>query len=89
LRAKPSFTVRGALGQLAFGILVLVAFVWFIQVRRVPSNLVAVRDCENRYAEARTQADTALVDLRELVFQDPAKKGVIETCGVLRKSGRL
>lgn len=69
---------RNLVGQLVMGFLVLVAFVWLLQVGRAPLHLVALRDCENAYAAARTAADTLVVDERPLVV------GQRKTCGGLR-----
>lgn len=81
------FSLRSVASQIGFGVLLVAALFWFVQARRVPTNVVAARDCENRYAEARTAADSLSVDQRVLVFADRSNPN--RTCRDLRLEGRL
>jgi len=79
---KPS----GWIGQLG-GIIVIVALIlWFVQMRKAPTNLLQRRDCERAYADARTAADTATVDQRRPVL---GQSSDTVTCGTFRRAGRL
>ena len=79
---KPS----GWIGQLG-GIIVIVALIlWFVQMRKAPTNLLQRRDCERAYADARTAADTATVDQRRPVL---GQSSDTITCGTFRRAGRL
>ena len=75
------------LGQLAIGLLVIAAFVWLMQAGKAPMQVLVRRDCENRYLQARTSADTVAVDhqVSPLLQRDTAGK----TCGALRAAGAL
>ena len=76
----------GWIGQLG-GIIVIVALIlWFVQMRKAPTNLLQRRDCERAYADARTAADTATVDERRPVL---AQSSDTITCGTFRRAGRL
>ena len=76
----------GWIGQLG-GIIVIVALIlWFVQMRKAPTNLLQRRDCERAYADARTAADTATVDQRRPVL---GQSSDTITCGTFRRAGRL
>jgi hypothetical protein len=69
------------------GIIVIVALiVWFVQMRKAPTNLLQRRDCERAYAEARTASDSAMVDQRRPILGQSTDT---LTCGTFRKSGQL
>ena len=79
---KPS----GWASQLA-GIIVIVALIlWFVQMRKAPTNLLQRRDCERAYAEAHTASDTAAVDRRPPILGQATDT---VTCGSMRRSGQL
>lgn len=63
----------------------LTAFLWFLQMRRAPANVLERRDCEHAYATARTMTDTAAIDRRRPLGVAP---GDGLTCGALRASQR-
>lgn len=67
---------------------VLAVILWFIQMRRAPMHLLERRDCQKAYAAARTAADSAIVDSRQLLGTD-RPDSLAQTCGGLRKAGRL
>jgi hypothetical protein len=78
---------RGAWATQLGGIIVVVALIlWFVQMRKAPTNLLQRRDCERAYAEARTAADTATVDQRRPILGQSTDT---LTCGTLRRAGRL
>ena len=80
-------TSRGAWAGQLWGIIVIVALIlWFVQMRKAPSNLLQRRDCERAYAEARTAADTATVDQRRPILGQSTDT---LTCGTFRRAGRL
>ena len=71
------------------GAVIAVAFLfWFLQIRSSPARVVALRQCENRYAAARTRLDSLAVDTLQ-VLQDRSTEVLHETCGALRRAGRL
>ena len=73
-------------GQLG-GLIVIVALIlWFVQMRKAPTNLLQRRDCERAYEAARTASDTAAVDQRRPVLGQSTDT---LTCGTFRRSGRL
>jgi hypothetical protein len=78
---------RGAwAGQLG-GLVVIVALIlWFVQMRKAPTNLLQRRDCERAYEAARTASDTASVDQRRPVLGQSTDT---LTCGTFRRAGRL
>lgn len=59
---------------------------WFVQMRKAPTNLLQRRDCERAYADARTASDTATVDQRRPVLGQSTDT---LTCGAFRRAGRL
>jgi hypothetical protein len=59
---------------------------WFVQMRKAPTNLLQRRDCERAYADARSAADTATVDQRRPVL---GQSSDTVTCGAFRRAGRL
>ena len=67
---------------------VLAVILWFIQMRRAPMQLLERRDCQSAYAAARTVADSAAVDVRQPLGSD-RPDSLAQTCGDLRKAGRL
>ena len=67
--------------------MVVVALIlWFVQMRKAPTNLLQRRDCERAYEGARTASDTAAVDQRGPVLGQSTDT---LTCGTFRRSGRL
>ena len=78
---------RGAwAGQLG-GLIVIVAIIlWFVQMRKAPTDLLQRRDCERAYEAAHTASDTAAVDQRRPVL---GQSSDTLTCGTFRRSGRL
>lgn len=82
--AKP----RGIwVGQIGGIIVVLAIIFWFIQIRQAPMSLLKQRDCDRAYADARTAAESALVDRRRPILARSQVDTL--TCGSLRKSGQL
>ncbi len=75
-------------GQIITLLVVLAVLLWFVQARRAPLQLLERRDCQNAYAAAKTQADSALVDARQPLGGNRTDRGAV-TCGELRKMGRL
>jgi hypothetical protein len=59
---------------------------WFVQMRKAPTNLLQRRDCERAYEQARTASDTATVDQRRPLLGQSTDT---LTCGALRRTGRL
>jgi hypothetical protein len=81
--ARSRGTWAGQLGAL----LVIVALIlWFVQMRKAPTNLLQRRDCERAYAGARSAADTATVDQQRPVL---GQSSDTVTCGGFRRAGRL
>jgi hypothetical protein len=79
---------RTWLGQIAIVLVGVVVILWFMQARKAPLQLLERRDCENRYAAARTAVDTLAVDSqRPLDSQRPDTLPL--TCGALRRAGVL
>jgi len=87
LRAPPS-KARPWIGQLISVLVAIVVFLWFIQMRRAPMQLIERRACEHFYQDARTAAETLAIDGRPPI---PAQRPdtLTLTCGALRKAGRL
>ena len=78
--------IRAWVGQLGGILVVLALILWFVQMRKAPTNLLQRRDCERAYADARTAADTATVDQRRpLVGQATDTL----TCRAFRRTDRL
>ena len=75
--------------QVLFALLAVAAFVWFMQIGRVPMQVIQRRDCENQYRLAHTAADTEAVDERQPLVQSSTVRIDAPTCGTLRKSGKL
>ncbi|PYO92676.1 MAG: hypothetical protein DMD62_12560 [Gemmatimonadetes bacterium] len=71
-------------GQIVTLCVVLAVLLWFVQMRRAPMQLLERRDCQNAYAAAKTQADSASVDARQPLGDNRTDRGAI-TCGELRK----
>jgi len=76
------------LGQIITALVVIVVFLWFLQARSAPMQILERRACENAYREARTAADTLTVDARNAIERQPPST-TAATCGALRKAGRL
>jgi hypothetical protein len=74
-------------GQIGGVIVVLALIIWFVQMRKAPTNLLQRRDCERAYELARTASDSATVDQRHPVIG--STRGDTLTCGTLRRAGRL
>ena len=70
-------------------IIVLVTFLWLLLLRQGPTNVIAARDCENRYKLAASAADSAIIDDQPLVVAVPPRSRAPSTCGALRAMGRL
>jgi hypothetical protein len=70
--------------RIAIPLLVVFAFVWALQLGKAPRNLMARRDCENRYAQARSAAETLAVDRQAPVIQPGSRDTVQATCGSIR-----
>ncbi len=79
--------VERLVGQIITVLVVIVVFLWFLQARSAPMQVLERRACENAYREARTAADTLTVDARNPIEGRPTRSGA--TCGALRKAGRL
>ena len=78
---------RGAwAGQLGALIVIVALILWFVQMRKAPTNLLQRRDCERAYAAARTAAETATVDQRRPILGQSTDT---LTCGRFRRTGRL
>ena len=87
----PAGTTRPWVRQVINVLLAVVVFIWFLQMRRTPMRLMERRVCEHLYADARTAAETLVVDARPpMESQRPnTADGAALTCGALRKQGRL
>ena len=76
-------------GQIVGVFVVLAVILWFIQMRKAaPMQLLERRDCQKAYASVRTAAESAAVDLRQPLGAD-RPDSLAQTCGDLRKAGRL
>jgi hypothetical protein len=75
-------------GQIVGIFAVVAVILWFIQMRKAPMQLLERRDCQNAYANARTAAESAAVDVRQPLGAD-RPDSLAQTCGDLRKAGRL
>jgi len=75
-------------GQIVGIFVVLAVILWFLQMRKAPTQLLERRDCQNAYATARTAAESAAVDLRQPLGAD-RPDSLAQTCGDLRKAGGL
>ena len=73
-------------GQLGAIIVIVALILWFVQMRKAPTNLLQRRDCERAYEAARTASDTAAVDQRRPVL---GQSSDTLTCGTFRRSDRL
>ena len=80
--------MKNPLGQIVIAILAVVAFAWFMQMGKAPVHILVRRDCENRYAQARTRADTLVVDHFVPPLEQP-RDTLSATCGALRGAGSL
>ena len=80
--------VERLVGQIITVLVVIIVFLWFLQARSAPMQLLERRACENAYREARTAADTLTVDARNPIERQPPST-TTATCGALRKAGRL
>jgi hypothetical protein len=78
---------RPWIGRIATVLVAIVAFLWFIQMRTAPGQLLERRACERAYSEARTAAETLAVDARDPLQQSRETSAL--TCGSLRRAGRL
>ena len=75
---------QNVVGQMAIAIVIAVAFVWVMQMGKAPTQILARRDCENRYAQAHTRADTLAVDR----FVSPLARGRDSVGGRVAPCGR-
>ena len=67
---------------------VLAVLLWFIQMRRAPTQLLERRDCQNAYAAAKSAAESSLVDDRQPLGANRSDRHAV-TCGEMRKMGQL
>ncbi len=65
----------------------LALILWFVQMRKAPTNLLQRRDCQRGYEEAHTASDSAVVDQRHPVIGQ--SRGDTLTCGTFRRAGEL
>lgn len=79
---------RPWLGQITSVLVAIVVFLWFLQMRRAPMQLIERRACEHLYDDARTAAETLAVDARPPI-ESQRRDTVALTCGALRRAGRL
>jgi len=84
----PKKTRQNLVGQIAVAILVMVGFFWFMQMGRAPIQVMVRRDCENRYRQAHSRADTAAID-QQVSPLEQGRVTVGKTCGALRAAGAL
>jgi hypothetical protein len=75
-------------GELVTVLVAIVVFLWFIQMRRAPMQLMERRICERRYEDALTAAETLAVDAGS-PMESQVRDSVAVPCGALRKAGRL
>jgi len=80
--------VERLVGQIITALVVILVFLWFLQARSAPMQLLERRGCENAYRAARTAADTLTIDARNAIERHPPSSTAV-TCGALRKDGRL
>jgi hypothetical protein len=85
---SPKKSHYNLVGQVAVAILVMVGFFWFMQMGRAPIQVMVRRDCENRYRQAQSRADTAAID-RQVSPLEQGRDTVGKTCGALRAAGAL
>ncbi len=76
------------MGQTMAALVVILVFLWFLQARSAPLQLLERRACENAYRGARTAAETLRVDARTPFDRQPPNPAAA-TCGAFRKAGRL
>ena len=79
---------RPWLGQIATVLVAIVVFLWFIQMRKAPLQLIERRACEHAYQDARTAAETLAIDARPPI-ESQRRDSAVVTCGALRRAGRL
>jgi len=75
-------------GQVAVAIIAMVGFFWFMQMGRAPIQVMVRRDCENRYRQAHSRADTGAID-QQVSPLEQGRDTVGKTCGALRAAGAL
>ena len=82
---------RPVTAVLLFGVVALALLAWWTSRVTVQRQLRAIADCRQRYAEARSAADSGLVDMVYLESYRPQAAGrrASRTCGDLRLAGRL
>lgn len=78
--------IPGWASQLGAIFVIVALILWFVQMRKAPTNLLQRRDCERAYADARTASDTATVDQRRPVL---GQSNDTLTCGAFRRASRL
>jgi len=84
----PARKPRRWIGQVVNVLIAIVVFLWFLQMRRAPMQLMERRACEHFYEDARTAAETLAIDARPPIeSQRPDTLAV--NCGTLRKARRL
>jgi type II secretory pathway pseudopilin PulG len=76
---------------LLFGVVALALLAWWTSRITVQRQRRAIADCRQRYAEARSAADSGLVDMVYIESYRPRAAGrrASRTCGDLRLAGRL
>jgi len=79
---------RPWIGQLINVLVAIIVFLWFIQMRRAPMQLMERRACERFYEDARTAAETLAIDARPPIASQHLDTLTV-TCGALRRAGRL
>ncbi len=84
----PQKSWQNLVGQVTIAILVIIGFFWFLQMGKAPIQVMARRDCENRYRRAHSRADTAAID-QQVSPLEQGRDTVGKTCGALRAAGAL
>lgn len=82
---------RPVAAVLLLGVVALALLAWWTSRVTVQRQLRAIADCRQRYAAARSSADSGLVDMVYLESYRPQAAGrrASRTCGDLRLAGRL
>lgn len=87
----PPLSARPVAAVLLFGVLALTLLAWWTSRVTFQRQRQAIADCRQRYGEARSAADSALVDMVYVQRYNPQATGgrASRTCGDLRLAGRL
>ncbi len=88
---SPPLSPRPVAAVLLFGVLALALLAWWTSRVTFQRQRRAIADCRQRYGEARSAADSALVDMVYIQRYNPQATGgrASRTCGDLRLAGRL